>query len=229
MIHCYTKVTLELAVDKYLDTFTMDGNNLNNHKENGNKVSAVSYVRISTSFYTLFQITGILIVLSVFFWLHNFRNGFGFSEIGKVCNWHPLLMTIAFIYLFANSILHFRYFHNDDKLLLKIQHAIIHCIIIIVAAFGIWAGLSSNKIAKPPVPKFYSLHSWLGIITIILFVSQFSSGFVSFLYPEINVQYKKALMPYHKSFGILTFVLSVVTTVLGFSEKIISALYASKI
>lgn len=54
---------------------------------------------------------------------------------------------------------------------------------------------------------------------------QFIIGFVSFLYPEIAIEYKKAVMIYHVFFGVLTFVLSVVTTLLGFSEKILFALY----
>lgn len=39
------------------------------------------------------------------------------------------------------------------------------------------------------------------------------------------MKYKKVIMPYHIIFGILTFVLSIVTSVLGFSEKVIFALY----
>lgn len=39
------------------------------------------------------------------------------------------------------------------------------------------------------------------------------------------MKYKKNVMPYHIIVGILTFVLSITTSVLGFSEKIIFALY----
>jgi len=48
---------------------------------------------------------------------------------------------------------------------------------------------------------------------------------VCFLYPEIAVRFKEVIMPYHIFVGVLTFVLSVVTSVLGFSEKIIFTLY----
>lgn len=41
------------------------------------------------------------------------------------------------------------------------------------------------------------------------------------------MKYKEAVMPYHIIFGILTFALSIVTSVLGFSEKIIFAVYVS--
>lgn len=101
-----------------------------------------------------------------------------------------LIYIIDFFFFLA--ILHFRFFHNDNKRVLKIQHGVIHCCIIIIAAFGIWAGLSSNIIAKPPVPKFYSLHSWLGIVTIVIFVVQvgysiFKLFFFFFVFPFIFI------------------------------------------
>ncbi|XP_025422088.1 putative cytochrome b561 isoform X1 [Sipha flava] len=169
-------------------------------------------------------VLGILLIFSIFFWLQFYRNGFGFSGTINVCNWHPLLMTITFTYLFANSILHFRNFRNIKKKKLKKQHLIIHSCIIFFGLIGVWTGLNSNVIAKPPIPKFYSFHSWLGIVTVIMFLSQFASGFVTFFYPKVAVQYKKAIMPYHIFIGTLTFILSIVTSVLGISEKIMFAL-----
>lgn len=52
------------------------------------------------------------------------------------------------------------------------QHAIIHSCIIILGILGLWAGINSNTIANPPVPKFYSFHSWLGIVTVVMFFFQ---------------------------------------------------------
>lgn len=218
-------VTVELENDSIQETPTPNNNCVTNNKQNGHYIEPKKNVQISgyLSIYTIFQLIGIFLILSVFLWLQIYRTGFGFSEIIPICNWHPLLMTISFIYLFANSILHFRNFRNTTKRKLKMQHATIHSCIIIIGVLGIWTGLNSNLIANPPIPKFYSLHSWLGIITLAMFLSQFTSGFVSFLYPEIAMKYKKAVMPYHIIFGTLTFVLSIVTSVLGFSEKIIFA------
>jgi len=49
-----------------------------------------------------FQILGLTLVFSIFYWIINFRGGFGFSEPKKLFNWHPMLNTIGFIFLFAN-------------------------------------------------------------------------------------------------------------------------------
>lgn len=88
---------------------------------------------------------------------------------------------------FYIAILHFRNFHNAKKRVLKMQHAMIHSCIIIIAILGIWAGFNSNLIAKPPIPKFCSLHSWLGIVTIVIFLVQVSKyKYIIFLYSFIN-------------------------------------------
>lgn len=48
---------------------------------------------------------------------------------------------------------------------------------------------------------------------------------MSFLYPEISAQYKAAIMPYHFFFGVFNFTLAIATSVMGFGEKLIFALY----
>ncbi|KAE9542971.1 hypothetical protein AGLY_002882 [Aphis glycines] len=204
-------VAVELENDSIQETPTPNNNCVSN-KRNGHNIKLKNNDQIPgyLSIYTIFQFIGILLILSVFLWLQVYRTGFGFSETIKICNWHPLLMTIT-------------NFRNTTKRKLKMQHASIHSCIIIFGVLGIWTGLNSNLIANPPIPKFYSLHSWLGIITVIMFLSQFISGLISFLYPEIAMKYKEAVMPYHIIFGVLTFALSIVTSVLGFSEKIIFA------
>lgn len=75
---------------------------------------------------------------------------------------------------FFLAILHYRTFRNNRKRDLKNQHAIIHgCIIILVSLAG-WAAYASHIYSDPPIPNFYSLHSWLGVLTILMFLSQVS-------------------------------------------------------
>lgn len=79
-----------------------------------------------------------------------------------------LMRTISFVL----AILHYRTFRNLKKRDLKNQHAIIHGCIIILILFGGWASFASHLYSNPPIPNLYSLHSWLGVITILLFLSQ---------------------------------------------------------
>lgn len=89
----------------------------------------------------------------------------------------PILFIINVMFL---AILHFRFFRHAKKPTLKMQHAAIHSCIIVLGIFGIWAGLNSNSIAKPPVPQFYTLHSWLGILTVMVFLIQVGTIFSLF-------------------------------------------------
>ncbi|XP_025195545.1 cytochrome b561-like [Melanaphis sacchari] len=180
--------------------------------------------KLYKKFYILFQVIGLALIYFVYYWIVVYRGGFSFTVPKIIFNWHPLLMTIAFIYLFANAILHYRTFPNNKKQNLKNQHAFIHGCIIILIVIASFAAFVSHQYAVPKIPHLYSLHSWLGVITIVMFLSQFISGLWCFLYPGVAAQHRETLAPYHVFFGISIFTLAVATSVLGFTEKIIFAL-----
>ncbi|KAL4113101.1 hypothetical protein QTP88_016787 [Uroleucon formosanum] len=177
-----------------------------------------------TKFYIIFQIIGLTLIFYVYNWIVQYRGGFSVTEPKIIFNWHPLLMTIAFIYLFANSILHYRTFQNNTKQKLKKQHAFIHCCILILIVVAVFAAFVSHQYATPPIPNLYSLHSWLGVVTITMFLSQLIIGFWCFLYPGVATRHRATLAPYHVFFGIAIFILAVATAVLGVCEKIIFSL-----
>ncbi|XP_015363666.1 PREDICTED: cytochrome b561-like isoform X2 [Diuraphis noxia] len=217
-----TIVTPELENNRIEEAVTLN----NMTEENRNKAPSQNFNHVGaySSLYTIFQIVGLLLVFSIFYWILNFRGGFGFTDPKIIFNWHPLFMTIGFVYLFANSILHYRTFRSLKKRDLKNQHAIIHGCIIVLVLLGGWASFASHLYSNPPIPNLYTLHSWVGVVTISMFLSQFVSGVVSFLYPGIAAEYREAVMPYHIFFGIFNFILAIATSVLGLCEKLIFAL-----
>lgn len=52
--------------------------------------------------YVIAHIVGLLSILLVFYWCVAFAGGFGLSG-GPLFQWHPLLMSIGFIYLLGNG------------------------------------------------------------------------------------------------------------------------------
>ncbi|VVC45775.1 Cytochrome b561/ferric reductase transmembrane [Cinara cedri] len=197
---------------------------MSNNQQQSQNSTKTNVFTTYTILYTTFQIIGLALIYNVYYWIINYRGGFSLNEPKLIFNWHPLLMTIGFIYFLANSILHYRTFSNHQKQSLKIQHSVIHGYVIVLVLLAACAALISHVYASPPIPNFYSLHSWLGIFTIVMFLSQFISGLVSFLYPGASIKYKEIMMPYHIYFGVFIFVLAVITAVTGFSEKLIFAL-----
>lgn len=69
----------------------------------------------------------------------------------------------------------YRVFRNDRKLYVKILHGSLLFFSIIFMAVGLKAVFDSHNLANPPVSNMYSLHSWLGLATIILFICQVTS------------------------------------------------------
>lgn len=72
----------------------------------------------------------------------------------------------------VSAILHYRSFQNNLKQKLKNQHAFIHCIVLILILVAGYAAFVSHVYARPQIPNFYSLHSWLGAFTVVMFLIQ---------------------------------------------------------
>jgi len=169
------------------------------------------------------EVLGLILVILMAVWTGNYRGGFAWSSNPKLeFNWHPLLNTIGMIYLFANSILVYRALRTIRKKTLKLIHAGIHLTVIVLTGIAFLAVLDSHNLNTPaPIPNFYSLHSWLGITTVLIYFLQWIFGFAAFLYPGFPMNLRGAIMPVHTFMGLLAFVLAIATCFTGLTEKAI--------
>lgn len=87
-----------------------------------------------------------------------------------------------------------------------------------------------------PLPNLVSLHSWFGLSAIILYIlqvcpllcifpliffpssCQFTGGFLTFFWPGLSLPLRKAFLPYHQLIGLIIFLSSTGTALLGISE-----------
>ncbi|KAH8349593.1 hypothetical protein KR084_002272 [Drosophila pseudotakahashii] len=176
--------------------------------------------------YVLTQLCGLTMIVLVGTWIGQHFGGLGgTSNPSLEFNWHPLFMTIGFIYLYGNSILIYRGFRTTRKKTLKLTHAGIHMAAFILTVIALKTVFDSHNLASPsPIPNMYSLHSWLGLSAVIIFSLQYVAGFVAFLAPGLRENYRIAMMPLHIYFGLFGFVLAIASALMGITEKAIFAI-----
>ncbi|XP_059476493.1 plasma membrane ascorbate-dependent reductase CYBRD1 isoform X1 [Neocloeon triangulifer] len=166
----------------------------------------------------------------VIFWVFYYRNGVGWlDEPELLFNYHPILMIGGFITLSGFSVLMYRICRCCRRIYVKLLHTFFHLLAMPCIALGFIAVLESHNRATPePIPNFYSLHSWMGFVTMGLFALQFVVGFFSFLVllccESATASFRAALVPIHATFGITTFLLAVATCLTGLTEKVIFTL-----
>ena len=97
--------------------------------------------------------------------------------------------------LVSLAILAYRVFRDVPKLRVKILHASLLLSSLIFASVGLKAVFDSHNLANPPKANMYSLHSYVGLSSVILFGLQWVFGFVSFLFPKLSEEFRSAYMP----------------------------------
>ncbi|KAG7163624.1 transmembrane ascorbate-dependent reductase CYB561-like isoform X2 [Homarus americanus] len=180
------------------------------------------HIPFFTKLFTLSQILGILSVVLVGVWCGYFRKGFAWgSEPVLQFNWHPFLMVLGMVFLYANGALIYRGFRSEKKKKLKILHMLIQLGAFIFSIVGLVAVFDFHNNSSPKIPNMYSLHSWIGLCTVILFACQWVIGLLTFLFPGLRPSVRAAYLPVHQFFGLFIFVGAVSSCLLGFTEKAI--------
>ena len=195
----------------------------------------MSLIKKLTSFmpiYAFSHVFGIIAVVLMGIWTGKLYGGFAWqSNPGLEFNWHPLLMTIGMVYLYGNGMLMYRIAPNQKKMPLKIVHAMIMITIFVLVVIALKAVFDSHNLktcGDPddptklcPIPNMYSFHSWIGLITAMLFSMQWALGLVMFLVPGVANNIKALYMPLHVYFGVVIFVCAVASVLLGIKEKVL--------
>jgi len=170
------------------------------------------------------QIVGIVIVILTGVYTGYYWGGFAWrSNPGIQFNWHPLLMTIGMLYLYGNGILTYRLFKDGPKPILKIVHAVIMISVFILTVIALIAVFDFHNLKS--IPNMYSVHSWMGLLTVILFSFQWLAGFLIFLKPGLKAHLRGSYLDIHVFFGLMIFVSACATAFTGFTEKTLFGLF----
>jgi hypothetical protein len=147
---------------------------------------------------------------------------------GCIFNWHPILMVASMVFGTTCAVLSYQL--PLEKSITKPLHYTLLFISFIVICFGLHAVFKyhDTKMFKgnsKPIPNMTSLHSWLGITTVVLFSAQLTAGAYHFIpgpdagVPGVTGETKGLYKPLHVIGGLLCVVLPVICCVTGMQEK----------
>ena len=71
-----------------------------------------------------------------------------------------------------SGILTYRLFKDGPKPILKIVHAVIMITVFMLTVIALIAVFDFHNLNLKPIPNMYSVHSWMGLLTVILFSFQ---------------------------------------------------------
>lgn len=168
------------------------------------------------------QVLGVASVVITGVWMGHYHGGFAWDGSSQQFNVHPLCMVLGMIFLYGDAIMVYRVFRNETKRSVKILHAVLHLLVLIISIVGIvavWQNHNSRNI-----PHMYSLHSWCGMLTFVVFIAQWLIGFCFFLFPGATAWLRSLYLPLHMFFGVALFGLATATCLLGIMEKLLFAI-----
>jgi cytochrome b-561 len=125
-------------------------------------------------------------------------------------------MVIGFILVSGEAILIHRWLPGSRKTK-KAVHLWLQGMALASAVFGIWTKFHYQR---GVFANFYSLHSWMGLLSVSLFAAQWVTGFMSFWHRGEVRTTRTTFLPWHVFLGLYTYGLAIATAETGLLEKL---------
>ncbi|NXN14802.1 CY561 protein, partial [Indicator maculatus] len=188
------------------------------------------------------QLLGLTLLVTTGAWLGRYRGGVAWHSSLQF-NVHPLCMVLGMVFLQGDALLVYRVFRHEAKRSTKVLHALLHGLALVIALVGECQGLGGQPGLAPAfggnrllstgiiavfeshrakgIPDMYSLHSWCGMATFVLYLLQWLLGCGFFLFPGASFSLRSRYKPQHIFFGISLFILSITACLLGITEMLL--------
>eukprot|EP00897_Mesotaenium_endlicherianum_P009219 jgi/Mesen1/8325/ME000457S07515 len=184
-------------------------------RSKGNMASVAGVSSILT------HVVGVLVLVLVIVWSVGYRGGVGWFTSNKalIFNWHPILMVTGLIFITGEGVLVYRLLPGS-KQVRKIVHSTLNGVALVLGIVGVTAAFRYHNESVPAIDNLYSLHSWVGLTTLVLFGVQWIAGLVTFLYPGASNPVRTSALPWHTFLGVFLYILALVSAELGILEKV---------
>uniref|UniRef100_A0A8D2NS54 Lysosomal membrane ascorbate-dependent ferrireductase CYB561A3 n=1 Tax=Zosterops lateralis melanops TaxID=1220523 RepID=A0A8D2NS54_ZOSLA len=162
---------------------------------------------------------GLLCVAMVGTWCQHWRGGFSLDGSSRTFNWHPVLMVTGLVVLYGAAALVYRIPNtwSGPKLPWKVLHGSLALGAFVLTVLGLAAVFCFHN--AQGTPNMYSLHSWMGLATVLLFSCQ-----VGIPPGSPNPSGIPSFSPIHVFFGSAILMLSVASCASGLNEKLFFSL-----
>lgn len=163
-------------------------------------------------------ILGILAIALTGTWTVKYLGGFAWDGTAHEFNYHPLCMVISMVFLYSDAMIIFRVFRHQNKFYVKLVHFGLQLVAFGIAVWGVKAVFDFHN--HKGYANLYSVHSWCGLATVILFGCQILVGFVGFLFPKLPDGLRAAYLKVHVFFGVFIFMMAIGSCLLGVNEEL---------
>ncbi|CAB3979051.1 Cytochrome b561 [Paramuricea clavata] len=162
------------------------------------------------------QLFGVVAMIMTGIWMSKYEDGFAWDGSDKQFNYHPLFMVIGLVFLNAEAMISYRVFRYETKVVVKSMHFCLQVAAFIFAVVGLLAVFSVRN--HQGGENITSLHSWIGMIIVVIFGLQLSFGFIVFVLPGVPEKTKEVYLRFHKFFGVSIFVASIAQCCIGIAQ-----------
>ena len=137
-----------------------------------------------------------------------------------VFNWHPLLMILAFCFMTVATLSFRAPYRSSNRWTVKLVHGSAWLVAAIFAAVALVAVFRShNDPISGFIANLYSLHSWIGMGVIGLYILQFFAGARFFAFGYGTPAGKAKMVMIHSFVGPFIYIATTATIMLGIQEK----------
>ncbi|CAI5450130.1 unnamed protein product [Caenorhabditis angaria] len=127
---------------------------------------------------------------------------------------HGFLMVLGFVFFQGEALLSYRIYRYEPKIISKLIHGILHFLAISLGITALIAIIINKNLGGNK--HFYSIHSWIGVCLLTVYILQFTFGFFTFLMPCASVKHRARLIPIHRAIGASLLILAAIQCVVGY-------------
>ncbi|TKR86641.1 hypothetical protein L596_011191 [Steinernema carpocapsae] len=167
---------------------------------------------------SLSQFSGFLMLVLTGYYFSIINRGYQWGADGEFhgnVNIHGLFMTIGLVFFQGEALLSYRLYRHEPKITSKIIHGSFHFAAIALVTFAMIAVVNAKNLKDATIPHMYSIHSWIGVGIMSVYVVQLALGFLAFFFPKASRDLRRKFHPIHRTVSLISFSASLAQVLLG--------------